>query len=277
MIESRAPHEQFEEILIRAGVPTRLTARQLRLIWPGITHIISSYATYKETGNSTYSYPFRVHPLSERARPGQDPGVFQSRLMQVILDLWVKLKKTELKRARLTLNFIDFSICLLSVRIGRDYKRLQWKKKPSRIERRLAASVIMSLERHLKRARRAYAAEAGEQAYKEMRVQWVAHLRWVRMHLAYFRSIRVTKQPRKLQQAIVNECYERAWQGLVKRDYEPPPSKELRHLVRLALWNIRWGLSSITSIMSLLKSDEFAELFLAEFVLDRLDLNPITT
>ena len=46
------------------------------------------------------------------------------------------------------------------------------------------------------RARRAYAADMGEDAYKKMRAAWLEHLRWIRMQLVYFRPWRVKRNNR---------------------------------------------------------------------------------
>ncbi len=104
------------------------------------------------------------------------------------------------------MTFVDLSACIFAVRIGREYERHVQEKKHKVRENLEAKTVIASLERQLKRARRAYAADDGESAYKEMRARWFAHLRWMRMHLAYFRPQRIKTQPRLLQRMVVDQA-----------------------------------------------------------------------
>jgi hypothetical protein len=261
-----------EEILVRTAVPVRLTPRAQDLIWRGINRIALAYITYKDSGSSIYCYPFRVHPLAIHFGPGEDPGTLDNAKMQMILELWTKLQKRRKKRARLTLGIVELSACILSVRVGRDFERIVLRKKYTVKENRIAAAVINSLERELKRARRAFAAEAGESAYKALRVRWFANLRWIRMHLAYFRPTRVRTQPRQLQKMVVDEACELARAGLAQRNLEPP--QDLRRLVRLALRYIRRG-RILVNIRNFLRNPPFAEWFLADFIEERADLNPI--
>jgi hypothetical protein len=256
------------------AIPVRLTLQQRAFIWPGLNLMTLGYITHRETGSARYSYPFRVHPLEIRPRPGEDPGTFGDQIMQAIMDLWAKLKGKKQKRVRLRLTFIGLSACILAVRVGREHERRLQKKKHTFLENRAAVAVIASLERELKRARRAYAAEAGEPAYKAMRALWFAHLRWTRMHLVYFRPQRVKTQLRRVQRMLIDEGCERAKAGLINKNFEPPPEKELRRLVRLAVRYIRRGRLS-TSVRGLIGNPRLAERFLSAFVLDRRDLNPI--
>lgn len=134
--------------------------------------------------------------------------------------------------------------------------------------------VISSLERELKRARRTYAADMGEDAYKQMRAAWLEHLRWIRMHLVYFRRLRVNTQPRKVHKMIVDYGYERARSGLFARDLQPPEDRDLRRLVRLALRYIRRGRIRLF-MQNLLNNETFAARFFADFIEDRRDLLPV--
>src|SRR6266852_3149028 len=179
-----AKYPNMKEKKLETGVVgVRLTPVQLRVIWPGLNALVNSYLTNQETGSSIYSYNFRLHPLQDRPRPGKNQG-----------------------RLRLRMTFVDLSACIFAVRIGREYERHVQEKKHKVRENLEAKTVIASLERQLKRARRAYAADDGESAYKEMRARWFAHLRWMRMHLAYFRPQRIKPQPRLLQRMVVDQA-----------------------------------------------------------------------
>jgi hypothetical protein len=170
------------------------------------------------------------------------------------------------------LGVVQLSACILSVRVGRDYERIVLKKKYTSIENRVASGVIDSLERELKRARRAFAADVGESAYKALRDRWFANLRWIRMHLAYFRPTRIRTQLRRSQKMVIDFCCERATRGLIRRNLEPP--QDLRRLVRLAVRYIRRGRIQLF-IQQLTNNPPFAAEFLANFIEARRDLVPI--
>jgi hypothetical protein len=271
-----AKYQNMEEKELETGVvAVRLTPVQLRVIWLGLNALVNSYLTNQETGSSIYSYNFRLHPLQDRPRPDKDPGTFGQTIMQRILELWKKLKGKTQRRLRLRMTFVDLSACIFAVRIGREYERHVQKKKHKVHENLEAKTVIASLERQLKRARRAYAADDGESAYKDMQARWFAHLRWMRMHLAYFRPQRIKTQPRLLQRMIVDQACKSARAGILKRKYEPPPERELRRLVRLYLRYIRRGRRGVT-IQVMINRPRLAEELLSNFVLDQKDLTPIT-
>ena len=132
-------------------------------------------------------------PAVQHSEAGVSPGTFNSAFMEMITDLWSRIKPARSKRIRLQLNFVQLSACILAVRIGKDYERLRLKRKISIERRRAMKRVVSALERELKRARRAYAADMGEDAYKKMRAAWLEHLRWIRMQLVYFRPWRVRR------------------------------------------------------------------------------------
>ena len=262
-----------QDALRTCAIGIRLNSVQRGVIWTGLNRIVLAYATFRETGSAD-GYPFRIHPLATIPRPGLSPGVFKAEFMQLIIDLWMQLKPSKSKRMRLRLNFLQLSACILAVRIGKDYERLRLKRKISVEDKRAARRVIASLERELKRARQAYAADMGEDAYKQMRAAWLEHLRWIRMHLVYFRRLRVRTQQRRVHKMIIDYGHERARAGLFARDLQPPDDRDLRRLVRLALRYIRRGRIRLF-MQNLMSNPTFAAEFFANFVEDRRDLQPV--
>jgi hypothetical protein len=184
------------------------------------------------------------------------------------------MKTAKSRRIRLHLNFLQLSACILAVRIGKDYDRVRLKRKISIERQQGMRRVISSLERELKRARRAYAAEMGEDMYKHMRTVWLQQLRWIRMNLVYFRPIRVKTQRRKVARMIIDYGYERARAGLFARDLVPPEERDLRRLVRLAVRYIRRGRIRLF-IQNLMTNPTFAAEFFANFIEERRDLQPV--
>jgi hypothetical protein len=194
--------------------------------------------------------------------------------MQIIIELWAKLKGTDRKRIRLRLDFIQLSACILGVRIGKDYEKIRLRRSHSREQKRALQRTISTLERELKRARRAYAAEMGEPNYQQMRGTWSGHLRWVRMNLVYFRPIRVKTQHRLVQRMLIDYCCERAKVGLAKRRLAAPGERDMRRLVRLAVRYIRRGRIRLF-VQQLINNPPFAEVFLAGFIDARRELSPL--
>jgi hypothetical protein len=254
-------------------VGVRFNPVQRGLIWPGLNRIVFAYITFRETGSAD-GYPFRVHPLATVPRPGLSPGRFKAEFMEMIIDLWTRMKTAKSRRIRLHLNFLQLSACILAVRIGKDYDRVRLKRKISIERQQGMRRVISSLERELKRARRAYAAEMGEDMYKHMRTVWLQQLRWIRMNLVYFRPIRVKTQRRKVARMIIDYGYERARAGLFARDLVPPEERDLRRLVRLAVRYIRRGRIRLF-IQNLMTNPTFAAEFFANFIEERRDLQPV--
>jgi hypothetical protein len=265
-------NEQMEErdTFNKCAIGVRFNPVQRGIIWAGLHRIVLAYTTFRETGSAD-GYPFRIHPLSSIPRPGLSPGTFNSAFMEMITDLWARIKPARGKRIRLQLNFVQLSVCILAVRIRKDYERLRLKRKISIEQKRAIKRVVSALERELKRARRAYAAEMGEDAYKQMRAAWLEHLRWIRMQLVYFRPWRVKTQQRRVHKMIVDYGYERARAGLFARDLQPPEDRDLRRLVRLALRYIRRGRIRLF-IQNVMNNPRFAAEFFANFIEDRRDL-----
>lgn len=268
-------NDQFEgqDASRACTIAVRFNPVQRGLIWPGLNRMVLAYMTFRETGSAD-GYPFQVHPLATIPRPGLSPGVFTAGFMEIITDLWAKLKGGRSKRIRLKLNFLQISACILAVRIGKDYQRLRLKRTISAEEKSAARRVISSLERELKRARRAYSAEMGEDQYMQMRACWFQHLRWIRMHLVYFRRFRVKTQRRRIEKMIIDYGFERARAGLIVRDLEPPQARDLRRLVRLAIRYIRRGRIRLF-IQNLMNNPTFAAEFFATFIEERRDLQPV--
>jgi hypothetical protein len=114
----------------KCAIGVRFNPVQRGIIWAGLHRIVLAYTTFRETGSAD-GYPFRIHPLSSIPRPGLSPGTFNSAFMEMITDLWARIKPARGKRIRLQLNFVQLSVCILAVRIRKDYERLRLKRKIS--------------------------------------------------------------------------------------------------------------------------------------------------
>lgn len=76
--------------------------------------------------------------------------------------------------------------------------------------------------------------EIGKEQYAALMIAWKAHLRWMRLHIAYFKPWgKPIPGQRKRQQQSLDELMEMATHGLRNAGYQPPEEKELRHIMRL--------------------------------------------
>jgi hypothetical protein len=85
----------------------------------------------------------------------------------------------------------------------------------------------------MKRANRILITEIGRKQYAALMIAWKAHLRWMRLHIAYFKPLgKPIPGLRKRQQQSLDELMEMAKRGLRNAGYQPPEEKELRRIIR---------------------------------------------
>ncbi len=150
----------------------------------------------------------------------------------------------------------------------------------SKIKKR-AARTIRSLERHMKRANYRLCARLGQEAqeaYDALRAAWLAHVRWVRLHLVYFKPSKPIINPSKVRyQLILDELEEVARIAIPEEGYELPTDKQLRRAMRLFALSSRRGRRGALDVRFILtdKNDMNGKAELAEFVLKRYPLKPL--
>ena len=96
---------EVQDTFSNCAIGVRFNPVQRGIIWRGL-HRIVGHTTFRETGSAD-GYPFRIQPLSSIPRPGVSPGTFNSAFMEVITDLWERIKPARGKRIRLQLNFVQ--------------------------------------------------------------------------------------------------------------------------------------------------------------------------
>jgi hypothetical protein len=138
-------------------------------------------------------------------------------------------------------------------------------------EKQKVYSTIKTLERHMKRANRALKANVGEAAYNEVLLGWKQHLKWVRLHLVYFRPLPPVAHRRRAQRLLIDAAVDTASRGLRERGYALPAAKKLRHLIRLAVRYTR-ELRTGFSIRYIAEGAVIAQRYLADFVEQRVRL-----
>jgi hypothetical protein len=112
--------------------------------------------------------------------------------------------------------------------LGIDPAALEELKKKS-------ARTIDSLERHMKRADFHLHKQVTAQKFSEFMNSWRANLRWIRLHLAYFKPLLSGPfEGRKTRfQIILKELIEVAKDEIRMQGYLPPNDQELRRVMLL--------------------------------------------
>jgi hypothetical protein len=262
----------------------------MSIIWPGLDLVSRSYISRQRKGGIRYEYPFRTYPPPV----GFNRGIFDQSLMEEILALWKQLRPKEKTGGRLQMTAIDLRASIFAIRA-----HLGFVRKARYDERRLGQGaktrflldaesyaklkakselVILSLERHMKRANRLLKKSIDQNEYHALINAWTAHLRWMRLHIAYFKRWSPIIQGRKIQQQnTLDWLMHMAGYGIRDEGYEQPESKELRRIMRLYVRSARRGREGMFTIPYLMKpnGNVYMNRHLAQFIIRRLTLKEL--
>jgi len=200
-----------------------------------------------------------------------------------------EISKTKSQKSRwVKMDTFQLRAAIFAIRANVEYVRLlrrQQKRMPPEDKVRLRIDdksiaqlkakshrVVRSLERHMKRADRTLIAAIGKEEYSALTIAWKAHLRWMRLHIAYCKPWgKPILGLRKRQQQSLDGLMEMAKRGLRNSGYQPPEDKELRRIIRLYARYARDGRQGNWTIRFLLdkKTDFNRTWHLAHFVIDR--------
>jgi hypothetical protein len=270
-------------------ISLRLTAIQTALIWPGLDYLVKADKARRECKSGYRGYPFQLYPPS----PAFDRGTYHTNMMEQILCLWDQLQPQSASGRRMHLNAIQIRAAIFAVRIN--LARMRWlryeakkrKRKTGQAlglnlgERSLAVAkrrskrTISILERHMKRANRLLRSMVTPDEYRALMSVWEQHLRWMRLHLAYFQPWPSVLPGRKTrQQQDLDELVMLAKRGIHDAGFKPPGDAELRRIMRLYVRSARRGLEGKWSVPYLLANRTKFETkwVLSQFVLHRLTL-----
>lgn len=276
---------------INSQIRFRLSKREIAILAPGIELLFGSHQTRQRKGTSLFAYPFRIYPPPR----GFDRGIYNQHFMDKALALREMLKAKPQSRRWVKMDTIQLRAAIFAIRAHVEYVRhlrRQTKRKNPEAKARFhiddksiaqlkakSHRMIRSLERNMKRANRALSAAVGKEQYSTLTIAWKAHLRWMRLHIAYFKPWgKPIPGLRKQQQQILDELMEMATHGLRNAGYQPPEEKELRHIMRLYTryardrrqghWTIRFLLDK--------RRDFNNTYYLAQFVINRSKLKELS-
>ena len=236
------------------AISIRLTPKQVSLIWSGLNEIVKSYSAWRGKKEPAFSYPFRLFPPV----PGFNPGAFDPKFMELVLWDWKRLRSKVNCGGRFHMNTIQIRAAIFGARINMDW--FKFRRDAARkhfncpkgenesdgiTQKRLKAQtdrVIRSLERHMKRANYRFRALISSAAYDGLMQQWRAHVRWMRLHFAYFKVRRRGVPGMKTAyQQLLNDLTVIAIAGIQREGYKLPDPVQLRRIMRLYVAYTRRG------------------------------------
>lgn len=278
-------------IQVTTATRFRLSAPQMSIIWPGLDFLTKSFIVRTSKGSSPHAYPFRMYQLPSAF----NRGTFNNSLMARIVSLWKRLNPRAKSGGRVAMNSIELRATIFAVRVHVDFVRgqMHFPRKPSsesnaqlpvdkesfdRLRVR-SKRVILTLERHLKRANRTFPKSIPRSLFAMEIRDWRSHLRWMRLHIAYFKPVRPMVFGQKTrQQKILDELMRMAEHGIRIEGYQSPGAEELRRMMRMYVSSARRGREGLFDIGYVLhqKPDFNAKLHLGNFVIKRLKLKEIS-
>lgn len=221
-------------------VRIRLSKKDITLIAPTFKTIMAAEA---EVGSKNGIAPFR--------------------------DAWSRLIYQCDKGNRVRLDYREVSACMFAVRhtatqVNHGHLGTWLQNQSQRSQ-----SLLDKLERHRRRARRLFEKRFGAEAYRLERNAWVDVLLWLVQHYLACPCQRHKGWPnlRRWYRTVLDRATALAAEGLLLHKCYPPPTKQLRRMVRHALRSIRRGRAKIIGIRSLLENPDEGADFLAGFLL----------
>jgi len=237
------------------AISLRLTANQVTLIWAGLSQVVNSYSVWRNKKEPLYSYSFRLNPPPL----GFNQGAYESKSMNAVLSVWKRMRSKTTRGGRFQMGSIEIRAAIFGVRVNSDWERFRRQArlrleglKSSSVDigaspevqlKKRTAQTISTLERHLKRANYRLLSFVPRGDYDNLTKRWRAHVRWMRLHLAYFPARRppILAGRKGARQLILNDLITIAERAIVREGYVVPDAAALRKVVRQFLAYSRRG------------------------------------
>jgi hypothetical protein len=238
------------------SVSLRLSPSQAGVISEGLDFLASTWGLKQRGRNPGTTYPFLNKPLA----PGKTAGTFSQSIMDRVVALRDRMKPKVGAGGRMQMGWLELRIATYACRVALDQARHplsihQTKVLRSRSGRpkshpevaalaRKTRETIKCLERHQKKATRLYKTTVSDTDFSASIGEWKQHLRWMRMHLAFFREGEVLRAGPSLEKnyrKTARKILEITLEALDMEGYQLPPTKEVREAVRTYLRYCRRG------------------------------------
>jgi hypothetical protein len=178
-----------------------LSAAQMSALWPGLSLLIRLNSARNMKRGIRYEYPFRMFPPPAIF----DRGMFDQQMMDEIRAVWQRLHPISKTGGMVQMNDVELRAMIFAVQANVSYARRRGddfrlksansKKEPlidnlSFDQLKINSNwVIHLLERNLKRATRVLSNSITPEAYAALMARWRQHLRWMSLHLVYFKRL----------------------------------------------------------------------------------------
>ncbi len=219
-----------------------------------------------ESLGSLYADHFRVNP-DAKSKAGKFDQVQMERIVRLWEALYSGLTSSAASR-RMHVDAFELAVlmsCVRTTAMQNRHGHIQIS-----INRKSIDRFLTKLESHRKKAKRAWLASAAHKVYWDYQQRWHEFLIWIRTYLLYCQCNRTPQDSSaKRLRRYVRHCVGLAREGLKAERVIPPPEKELRRLVRLAMRYVRRERTYVT-LGSLLYGRESGRQYLTEFVIVRL-------
>ena len=141
-----------------------------------------------------------------------------------------------------------------------------------------SARTIRSLERHMKRADYRLRQLVPPEDYVALIDCWKKHLRWIRLHLVYFKPVRpILKKSKTRYQLVLNDLIAAAKYMISAEGFLLPSEVELRRVMRMYARSARRGREAYYTVQHIIghKFSEISRWHLVEFIEKRVPLQPV--
>lgn len=258
-------------------------------IWPGLDRLVKSFKARQSKGSTAYTYPFRLYPPPVEFNRGN----FNTVCMSEVIGLWKRLRPKVKTGGRVQMDAIELRAAIFSIRSNLDCVRSRrhfyrrWTSEDKAVFRLdddsfeqlkiRSQRVIHTLERHAKRASRTLLKSVPRDAYGLLMDAWRLHLRWMRLHIAYFKPLTMKGRKGK-QQKMLEELMQMAEVAIEKDGFEQPDPSELWRIMRLYASSARRGREGIHNVHFMVRNKHLAgpRVYLVDFILKRMKLKELS-